>query len=205
MEKIMEIKYKNIVLRDMNESDIDDEIRWYTVETDWTHWDAPWEMEQEVLNFDPEKHREKELKKLSEPLEKVRWGFEIDTSDGVHIGSVSSYMINGDFEWIPLSKAKPGEKLFRTVGIGICESSFCEKGLGTEALAAFINYLLDCGENEIYCQTWSGNLRMVRCAEKLGFSVCRRKENLRHVRGKDYDGLTFRLDSENFRNFLSKE
>ena len=61
----MEIKYKNIVLRDMKESDIADEIRWYTVEIDWTHWDAPWEMEQEVLNFDAEKHREKLLKKLS--------------------------------------------------------------------------------------------------------------------------------------------
>lgn len=200
----MEIKYKNIVLRDMTESDIEDEIRWYTVETDWTHWDAPWEMEQEVINFNPEEHRQKELKNLSNPPDDPRWGFEIDTEDGKHIGSVSSYMITSEFEWISLKNAKPEEKLFRTVGIGICESSFCEKGFGTNALAAFIRYLLESGEHEIYTQTWSGNIRMVKLAEKLGFEICRRKENLRHVRGKDYDGLTFRLNDEKFYNYINK-
>ena len=198
----MEIKYKNIVLRDMKESDINDEIRWYTVETDWTHWDAPWEMEQEVIDFDSGKHREKCLKKLAEPLENPRWGFEIETPDGIHIGSVNAYMINSEFEWTPVNKAKPGEKLLRTVGIGICESSFCEKGLGADALAAFINYYLESGETEIYCQTWSGNIRMVKLAEKLGFEVCKRKINFRHVRGNDYDALTFRLNTDKFRNFI---
>lgn len=201
----MEIRYKNIVLRDMNESDIADEIRWYTVETDWAHWDAPWEMEQEILNFDAEKHRQKELENLAKPLDEIRWGFEIDTAGGKHIGSVSSYMINGEFEWTPINSAKPGEKLLRTVGIGICESAFCEKGLGTNALAAFIKYLLESGETEIYTQTWSGNIRMVKCAAKLGFEVCRRKENFRHVRGKDYDGLTFRLDNGKFYDFLRNQ
>ena len=200
----MKIEYKNVVLRDMAESDIDDEIRWNTVETDWANWDAPWESLPDLLNFDPEEHRRKELLKLSEPKDKIRWVFEIETDDGIHIGAVNSYMINSDFEWTPINKAKPEEKLFRTVGLDICESSFCGKGFGTNSLAAFINYYLENGEEEIFTQTWSGNIRMIKCAEKLGFEICRCKTGIRFVRGKIYDGLTFRLNKEKFYAFLNK-
>lgn len=41
----MEIKYENIILRDMIESDIEDYVRWFTVEREWENWDAPWEKE----------------------------------------------------------------------------------------------------------------------------------------------------------------
>lgn len=200
----MKIEYKNIVLRDMTEADIEDDIRWNTTETDWAHWDAPWESEPELLSFDAEKYREKELQKLSKPLDDIRWSFEIDTADGTHIGSVNSYMINGDYEWTPIKRAKPGEMLFRTVGLDICESTYCGKGLGTEALAAFIGYYLKNGETEIFTQTWSGNIRMVKCAEKLGFELCNREINFRHVRGKDYDGLTFRLNKTKFAKFFGE-
>ena len=39
---IMKIEYKNIVLRDEVIADIEDDIRWNTVETEWSLWDAPW-------------------------------------------------------------------------------------------------------------------------------------------------------------------
>ncbi|MBQ7875506.1 MAG: GNAT family N-acetyltransferase [Oscillospiraceae bacterium] len=200
----MKIEYKNIVLRDMTEADIEDDIRWNTIETDWAHWDAPWESEPELLTFDAEKYRKKELENLAKPLDAVRWGFEIDTKEGIHIGAVNSYMINFAYEWTPLNRAKPGERLFRTVGIDICESTLCGKGLGTSALAAFIRYYIENGETEIFTQTWSGNARMVKLAEKLGFEVCDREVNLRRVRGKDYDGLTFRLNMEKFAEFLGR-
>ena len=198
----MKIEYKDIILRDMTEADIEDDIRWYTVETDWSNWDAPWEPLPDIPDTDS--YRKKELLKLAEPKEKIRWGFEIETAEGNHIGTVSSYMINENFEWTPVKSAKPGEKLFRTVGIDICESSFCGKGLGRKALAAFVNYYLENGEDEIYCQTWSGNIRMIKCAEKLGFEVCKRKTDYREVNGKKYDGLTFRLNKEKFYNYFNK-
>lgn len=53
----MQFKYQSIALRDMEERDIDDEIRWNTAETDWALWDAPWEMEEELRMFDPERYR----------------------------------------------------------------------------------------------------------------------------------------------------
>lgn len=36
---------KNIVLRDLTESDIKNRIYWEKVETEWQQWDAPWEYE----------------------------------------------------------------------------------------------------------------------------------------------------------------
>ena len=200
----MKIEYKDIILRDMTEEDIEDYIRWNTVETDWANWDAPWEALPDLLTFNPEEYRKKELEKLAKPKDKIRWGFEIETVKGEHIGAVSSYMMNENFEWIPAKDIKPGDKAFRAVGISICESSFCEKGFGTKALAAFINYYFENGEAEIFTQTWSGNIRMIKCAEKLGFEECRRKKDLRLVRGEHYDGLTFRLGKEKFYNYYNK-
>ena len=196
----MKIEYKDIILRDMTEKDIEDEIRWYTVETDWSNWDAPWEPLPDISDLDA--FRKKALLNLSEPKDEIRWGFEIETAEGKHIGTVNSYMINENFEWISVKDIKQGDKVFRAVGISICESSFCEKGLGTKALAAFINYYFENGEEEIYCQTWSGNLRMIKCAEKLGFEICKRKIDYREVNGKKYDGLTFKLNKEKFYNYL---
>ena len=60
----MKIEYKNIVLRDMTEKDIDDDIRWNTVETDWADWDAPWEALPDLLTFDPEEYRKRSLRNL---------------------------------------------------------------------------------------------------------------------------------------------
>ena len=197
----MKIEYKDIILRDMTEADIEDDIRGYTVETDWSNWDAPWEPLPDISDTDS--YRKKELLKLAEPKDKIRWGFEIETAEGNHIGTVNSYMINENFEWISVKDIKPGDKAFRAVGISICESSFCGKGFGTKALAAFINYYLENGEDEIYCQTWSGNIRMVKCAEKLGFEICKRKIDYREVNGKKYDGLSFRLSKEKFYNYLN--
>ena len=200
----MKIEYKDIILRDMTETDIEDDIRWNTLETDWANWDAPWESLPDLLTFDAEEYRKKELLKLAEPKDEIRWGFEIETAEGNHIGTVSSYMINENFEWISVKDIKPEDKVFRAVGISICESSFCGKGFGTKALAAFINYYLENGEDEIYCQTWSGNIRMIKCAEKLGFEVRKRKTDYREVNGKKYDGLTFRLNKKKFNNYFNK-
>ena len=69
----------------------------------------------------------------------------------------------------------------------------------------FIKYLIDKGIDDIYTQTWSGNERMVHIAEKIGFEEYRRKKEFRLVRGKKYDGLTFRLNMEKFKKFLKKK
>lgn len=197
----MEIKYQNIVLRDRRESDIDDDIRWNTVDTQWALWDAPWEMEVELPKFDPASYREEEIQRLSTPKEGFRWSFEVDTAEGCHIGSVNSYLIDENYDWI--RTVITDQKVFYTLGIEICDSRFWGRGLGTQALTAFIRYHLEKGNTDLCLQTWSGNERMVRTARRLGFAVCHREEGTRQVRGGVYDGLTFRLDVDAFRRYLS--
>ncbi len=200
----MEIKYRDICLRDMRKSDIDDEIRWNTVETEWALWDAPWEMEVELPKFDPEAYRREAEEALQRPLADFRWGLELDTAAGIHIGSVNAYLIDEHWEWIKLSSVKPGQKIYRTLGIEINEHRFWSGGLGTQALAAFVRYHLEHGCSELCLQTWSGNVRMIRCAQRVGFAECHREIGKRNVRGGIYDGLTFLLDLARFQDFLAE-
>ena len=90
------------------------------------------------------------------------------------------------------------------IGIGICDSNVWGRGLGSRAIAAMILYFLENGIRDIYTQTWSGNIRMVRCAEKIGFVECNRIVGNRHIRGYVYDGLTFQLDLDRFHKYLQE-
>ena len=188
----MKIEFENIILRDMQESDIEDYVRWFTAETRWSEADAPWE----PIETDEETERKgwteyyEAVKDM--PEKAVRWKFEIEYK-GKHIGWVSSYTIDENYEWIAFDNIKEGQKVYRAVGIDICEPEFWAKGVGTAALRAFIDYYLKNGFDALYTQTWSGNVRMLRCAEKLGFKECNRNVGIREVDGKKYDGLTFRL------------
>ena len=194
----MQIKYRNIILRDMRESDIADDIRWNTAETEWALWDAPWEMEEALKTFDPAAYRKKELEWLAGRKPEHRMSLEIDTADGTHIGSVSTYALDGNLNWRALSSEEDRRAVLWSVGIDINDSACWSGGWGSQALAAYIQYHLDAGYTNLYTQTWSGNFRMVGLAEKLGFRECLRREGVRQVRGKTYDAITFRLDREAF-------
>ena len=74
------------------------------------------------------------------------------------------------------------------------ESPYWNQGLGTEALLLWIDYLVeDLNLTSVRTATWSGNVRMVRCAEKCGLVLVGRTVGNREVRGKRYDGLEFEL------------
>lgn len=195
------IRYRDIVLRDMRESDIADWIRWYNVEIEWSDWDAPDEALEPV---DAVAYREEMYQFLSQPQQGFRNFFELDTAEGKHIGMVTSYAIDENFKWQSWQDAHASGKLRFTLGVDICDSSVWGRGLGTQALTAFVQHFLDNGKDELYVQTWSGNVRMVRCAEKLGFTVCHREIGSRHIRGGIYDGLTFQLDLDKFHKYLSE-
>lgn len=196
-----EIRYRDILLRDMVEADIERMIHWMTVETQWGDWDAPWES---LDGFDPTAYRGQMERKLSQPIEGHRWSLMIDTADGIPIGKVNSYLIDEAYNYISYDEVKPGQTVYHTLGLSILSSAYWGHGLGTQALAAWIRYHLDSGIRELYLQTWSGNVRMVRSARKLGFVECRRRVGVRQVRGGIYDALTFRLDTERFSAFLAE-
>lgn len=186
----MRTEFENIILRDMMESDIEDYVRWFTTETEWANTDAPWEPVESDEETERASWREyyESAKALPDGL--CRWKLEIEWN-GRHIGWVSSYAIDENYEWI--DRIRNGQTVYRAIGIDICEPDVWGNGVGTNALRAFMRYLFENGLDALYTQTWSGNVRMLRCAEKLGFAECNRKIGAREVDGRTYDALTFRL------------
>ena len=53
-------------------------------------------------------------------------------------------------------------------------------------------YREEAGVEEFYIETWSGNHRMMRCAEKLGFKTCHKEIGIHTVGGKKYDALVLK-------------
>ncbi len=201
MQDAWKIVYKDIVLRDMVESDIEDDIRWNTEQTEWALWDAPWEMEEALAGFDPAIYRDKERKRISDAAERrasdgFRWEVELDYRDGTHIGSLNTYLIDEDYEWV--GREGVNGVFYYALGIEINEPSFWNKGIGKAALCAYIEHHFEHGHFNIALQTWSGNKRMVKCAEHIGFKEVDREIGFRKVRGEVYDGLTFVLDADEF-------
>ena len=114
----------------------------------------------------------------------VRKNFEICTGDGTHIGWINRYYINDNFSWTQ-------DEANMAIGIDIPAVKMRGCGYGENAMKGFIQYLSENGVDTIYTQTWSGNERMIRLAEKLGFEECDRKAGIRVVDGKRYDAVTF--------------
>lgn len=176
----MELQENRIFLRDIREEDISDYIRWYTVDTEWTDWDAPWESIASVNLDELTASLRKRISHASLPRRRM----EIGLDSGEHIGWVSSYPINGD-----LAKL--------AVGINIPSSEQRGQGVGRLALGCWLRYLFEAhGCSGLYTQTWSGNVRMIKLAEKLGFYEVNRTIGIREVRGNVYDALTFEISRD---------
>lgn len=188
----MKICCDDITLRDMTAADIDDYIRWYTTETAWQDWDAPWEWEEEEA-FNAEEYRRKQLGKLSKPKDenRIRYHFEFDFMSR-HTGSLNTYSIDENCNWTIDSN-----KL--AIGIDIFEQSEWGKGIGGKAFAAFIKYYFSNGYKELFTQTWSGNIRMLRMAERLGFEIYLRDIGMRKVKGQTYDRITMKITVGNLK------
>lgn len=173
-----------VLLRDMIRSDIEDYVRWFTAETEWNDWDAPWEPIEEPTEEAQRKAWTEYYERVKDlPDDRIRWKFEIEC-DGRHIGWVSSYTDLGYLE---------NEEKIPAVGIDVPEQDHRNRGAGTQALRLFIDYLKQQGYSSCYTQTWSGNERMMRVAEKLGFKEVRSEKGIREVNGKKYDAITWKL------------
>lgn len=187
----MKITFENITLRDYLLSDVEDEIRWTNEETEWFYAEAPW-MTLEPVDADELRADMTEIIN-NMPEDAIRWRFEI-VVDGRHIGQVSSSYRDNDFEhtsWnsIDQSKNAPQNNSVRALGIEICEMEYWGKGIGTKALTAFMEYYRNVGENRFLLETWSGNLRMLGCARKLGFIEVKRTKGAITFDGKEFDEL----------------
>lgn len=198
----MKIKYRDVVLRDLEHSDIDKMVYFMTEETEWNDWDAPWEPVAD--DFEEQKYRASLEACMNDSFDEPRWQLQVDTADGVLIGRVNSYMIDENYQWISVRDIEPEQSVYRALGLDILDSRYWGCGLGTQALTAWICYHLEYANQPLFVQTWSGNSRMIHLALKLGFEEQRRFPGIRQVRGGSYDAVTFRLNLDLFHRFLSE-
>lgn len=187
----MELTFGNISLRDYTLSDVADEVRWTNEETEWFRSDTPW-MDLEPVDADELRADMTEIMS-NMPEDAIRWRFEIDV-DGRHIGLVSSYYLNSDFEYpswdaIDQRKNAPQNNCIRGLGIEICEMDHWGNGIGTKALSMLMEYYRSFGESRFLIETWSGNHRMLGCARKLGFREVKRTKGAHIVDGVPVDDL----------------
>jgi RimJ/RimL family protein N-acetyltransferase len=148
---------KTILLRDARASDADAYIRWLT-SGEWRQYDAPWEDAGVV--YTPEllaRRRDKFLDDCARALPTPRTRAIIATHDHAPIGRVTRY-----------TQERCPQTWF--VGIDICEDAHLNRGIGTEALKLWVDYLFRHSEiHRLALDTWSLNPRMIRVAEKVGF------------------------------------
>ena len=104
----------------------------------------------------------------------------IHSLKNIVLGMVTRYWISEETNWPAL-------------GITIYDPEFWGKGIGYEALGLWCQYLFD---NEpkfvrLDLRTWSGNIGMMKVAEKLGFTKEAVFRMARIVEGEYYDGLGY--------------
>ena len=173
---------KRVALRDRLISDSDRFVDWQT-RGEWLQYDAPWETFGDSLTPEQEeKIRSRFIKLTRGELPNPRKGAMIVLRDGNRLlGSVNRY----------------GSERFPDVyyiGINICEDSYLNRGLGTETLGLWVNYLFEQSTaHKIECHTWSLNPRMIRVAEKLGFRYEGRERELIQWQGQWQDRIRFGL------------
>lgn len=186
-------KNKLIILRDMIQDDVIDYVSWFSKDTEWMKWDAPWERDIEVdenvlyNRFYQIYHRNSTQMKDDDM--RHRFQICIQNDEKTHIGWISSYMIDDQFNYNIHGK-------HQAIGLDIPSLKYRGKGYGYSAIMTFIDYLHEYDIHDIYLQTWSGNTRMIEVATKLGFKEVNRYANLRLVNGKTYDALTFMITSK---------
>lgn len=154
------LETNHLILRDFKEEDIKKRIQWDTVETEWKSWDGPWEYECMT-----EQEKEESLNAYTESMKKWvehykvksdkdrRYTFQIEekSAENNYIGWASSYCITKDYSYTDETTER------WAIGIDFPDRSARGKGYAYEALCAFIAYMKEQGESELYTQTWSGN------------------------------------------------
>ncbi len=100
--------------------------------------------------------------------------------DDTVMGTISRYWISQETNWT-------------AIGIGIYNPEHWGKGYGYEALGLWCQYLFDQEPKfvRLDLRTWSGNIGMMKLAEKLGFTKEAVFRMARIVEGEYYDGLGY--------------
>ncbi|WP_232223951.1 GNAT family N-acetyltransferase [Anoxybacteroides tepidamans] len=165
---------EKVVVREICPVDLP--ILWHYIygekDPEWKRWDAPYF----PLTFETKEAYIERMTNWINNKEDVPSRMVIEAQERI-IGTVSYYWEHKESLWLE-------------VGIVIYDSSYWNGGYGTEALKLWIDYLFaSMPLVRVGLATWSGNERMIRCAEKLGMKMEGRLRKCRWYNGQYYDSI----------------
>jgi len=164
-----------VTLRDRCLDDLPHFLRWQT-QGQWLQFDAPWDRPRQP---DLHEYRRRFLEKLAESPPDPRTDCVIALADDRPIGWMVRY-------------AEARFPLVWWIGIDIGEDAYLNRGLGTEALRLWVDYLFGHSAVHKLClDTWSLNTRMACVAERVGFRLEGVERELIHWQGRWLDRLRF--------------
>ncbi len=170
----------HITLRDWTLADLPVYLEWNLPGHPWQDLDGPYyprATEVELMN---------KMEQLKVQIATQQFPFP---RTSMVIAEAVSNRLLGNVTWYWLSK----ETNWVAIGIVLYDHNCWGKGFGFEALGQWIDYLFESMPSivRLDLRTWSGNIGMMRLAEKLGFQLEARFRKARIVGGLYFDGMGY--------------
>ncbi|ADC51569.1 putative acetyltransferase [Alkalihalophilus pseudofirmus OF4] len=171
---MINISGKLVTLKEATEKDLDELYYWKYVEEEQAakKWNAPYIPEPEISKMEFKQH----WQETNEIIPNTPSALTIHTNEKL-IGIVSCYWVDKHTNWLE-------------TGIVIYDKEYWNGGYGTEAYRLWIDYLFTTTDlHRLGMSTWSGNVRMMKAAEKIGMKEEARIRQARTVNGEYYDAI----------------
>jgi putative hydrolase of HD superfamily len=174
----------SVLLRDWDYDDLEPYAAWLQPGHPWQETDGPYEPAMTPVEIDEQIARISIVIESGDPPTPRRRLViamaEETAADEAMIGTVSAY-------W------EQQASLSLNLGICIFDPAHWGRGIGYTALGLWTHYLFDALPQivRLGLRTWSGNLGMIRLAEKLGFQEEMRLRQARIVNGAYFDALGY--------------
>jgi RimJ/RimL family protein N-acetyltransferase len=183
---VLKMEGKNVTLRDYHrDTDDEDLFRWTNL-AEWNYYDEP-DKPFKKLDRETFETQIRSARSKSSTIKSNAHGWQIDTNDGRHIGWINYYDLD--------LKTKQA-----FIGICLPEEETWSKGFGSETIKILLDYMFNVLDlDKIKLATWSGNKRMMRCAEKCGFggAILMPHRASYTVRGEPLERVVFSISRKN--------
>lgn len=171
---MIEIIEKKVILKSADDQDLNDYYFWRFEEKEQAaeKWNGPY--------IPKTKRTKEEFLKLQQEDAGIMPdvpGELIIRANGEFIGTVNAYWIDKNTNWLE-------------TGIVIYNKDYWNGGYGSSAYKMWIDFLFEkTGLHRLGLSTWSGNVRMIKVAEKLGMKEEARIRQARMVDGEYFDAI----------------
>lgn len=188
---IVHIKGNKVILRDLTVDDLDDLFYWNYEASDREHlkWNGPY---YKRPSFGRQEFKEKFKADFTNiELNQSRKILVIEV-DGRLIGTVNWYWEDEVTNWL-------------SNGIVIFDSRYWSGGYGTEAFQLWTDYIFESMDVvRVGISTWSGNVRMMKLAEKIGMIEEGRIRKARIIGDEYYDSIKMGILREEWEHMKRK-